>query len=97
MTSPAGRGTVDLMTAEPCEAPSTEVPYEVIHLGGQTAAVVPLDEIRRLRALESTATAEQLAEAEEAAAYIDWREREAAGLTSYVSMDEAWRRLGLTR
>lgn len=85
------------MSAQPCEPPAPAEPYEVIHLGGQAAAIVPLAEIRRLRALERVVTPEQLAEAEEAAAYLDWREREAAGLTVYVSAAEARQRLGLVK
>ena len=54
-------------------------PYELIHLGDQTAAIVPLDELRRLRALERRASPEELDEANIEAAfarYLDW---EAAG------------------
>jgi hypothetical protein len=54
-------------------------PYELIHLGDQTAAIVPLDELRRLRALERRASPEELDEAKIEAAfarYLDW---EAAG------------------
>jgi len=42
-------------------------PYEVIHLGGEAAAIVPLDEYRLLKALELRATAEALDEARLAA------------------------------
>jgi hypothetical protein len=43
-------------------APSTESPdqHDVIHLGGEAAVVVPMDEYRRLRALERLASAEDL-------------------------------------
>lgn len=88
------------MSAQPCDAPAPAAqpePYEVIHLGGEAAAIVPLAEIRRLRALERAATGEELAEAEEAVAYEDWQEREAAGLTVYVSAAEARQRLGLEK
>jgi hypothetical protein len=43
-------------------------PYEVIHLGGEAAAIVPLAELRRLRAVERNAPAEVLEEAEAEAA-----------------------------
>jgi hypothetical protein len=33
-------------------------PYEVIHLGGEAAAIVPLADLRRLRAVERHAPAE---------------------------------------
>jgi hypothetical protein len=38
--------------------------YEVIHLGGVAAAIVPLTDLRRLRAVERRATAEVLDEAD---------------------------------
>jgi hypothetical protein len=43
-------------------------PYEVIHLGGQAAVVVPVTYFLRLRALELHASAEELQDAEDAAA-----------------------------
>lgn len=39
-------------------------PYEVIHLGGETAAIVPLADLRRLRAVERHAPAEVREDAE---------------------------------
>ena len=39
-------------------------PYEVIHLGGEAAAIVPLAGLRRLRAVERNASAEVLEDAE---------------------------------
>ncbi len=50
-------------------------PYEVIHLGGEAAAIVPLAELRRLRAVERRAPAEILEDAEIEAAlagHDDW-------------------------
>ena len=49
------------MTAQPADG--TE-PYEVIHLGGEAAAIVPLADLRRLRAVERHASAEALEDAE---------------------------------
>jgi hypothetical protein len=49
--------------------------FEVIHLGGEAAAIVPLGELRRLRAVEAHAPAEvlEVAEAEAAlAVHDDW-------------------------
>ena len=69
--------------------------YEVIHLGGQAAVVVPVSDFLRLRALEETASAQELEDAEDKSALADWRAREAAGQTSYLTHDEALRRLGL--
>jgi len=43
------------MSAQPSDSPE---PYEVIHLGGQAAAIVPLTDLRRLRAVERRASAE---------------------------------------
>lgn len=84
------------MTAEPADrTPGLDTgPYEVIHLGGQAAVVVPVADFLRLRALELQASDEEL---EDAAALADWKAREAAGQTSYVPHDEVERRLGLRR
>jgi hypothetical protein len=49
------------MSAQPID--STE-PYEVIHLGGEAAAIVPLADLRRLRAVEQLAPAEVREDAE---------------------------------
>lgn len=71
-------------------------PYEVIHLGGQAAVIVPLAEFLRLRHLESTASVQALEDAEDAAAAEDWHAREARGETTYVALAEVRRRLGLS-
>lgn len=87
------------MTAQAAgQVPSQDTgSYEVIHLGDQAAVVVPLGDFMRLRALEQLASAEELEEAEDAAALQDWKAREAAGQTSYVPAEEVKQRLGLTR
>ncbi len=87
------------MTAQPADripasGPDTGL-YEVIHLGGQAAVVVPVSDFLRLQALEQAASPQELEDAEDKAALADWRAREAAGQTSYVPHDEALRRLGL--
>ena len=87
------------MTAQPADripvtGPDTG-PYEVIHLGGQAAVVVPVSDYLRLRALEQAASPQDLEDAEDKAALADWRARDAAGQTSYVPHDEVLRRLGL--
>ena len=74
---PAGSmsGTVDGMTAQPAGRPDPVEPFEVIHLGGEAATIVPLVELRRLRAVERHASSEALEEAEiEAtlAAHDEW-------------------------
>ena len=87
------------MTAQPADRIPASGPdtgsYEVIHLGGQAAVVVPVSDFLRLRALEEVASPQELEDAEDKAALADWRAREAAGQTSYVPHDEALRRLGL--
>jgi hypothetical protein len=64
-------------------------PYEVIHLGGQAAAIVPLADLRRLQAVERHASPEALEEAEietVIAAHDEWV---AAGRPGAVSHEEA--------
>jgi hypothetical protein len=51
----------EFMSAQPAD---NAEPYEVIHLVGEAAAIVPLVELRRLRALERHASAEELEDAE---------------------------------
>lgn len=54
-----------VMSAQPSEH---EFPvYQVIELGGVDAAVVPMDHLRRLEAIERLAPAEVIAQAEEEA------------------------------
>ena len=63
------------MSAPAASASDPDEPYEVIHLGGEAAAIVPLAELRRLRAVERHASPEALEEAEiEAtlAAHDEW-------------------------
>ena len=63
------------MSAQAADHSDPGKPYEVIHLGGEAAAIVPLAELRRLRAVERHASPETLEEAEiEAtlAAHDEW-------------------------
>jgi len=64
-------------------------PYEVIHLGGEAAAIVPLSDLRRLRAVERRASAEVLEEAEVEATLAAHQEWVAAGRPGAVSHEEA--------
>ena len=67
--------TVDHMSVQSVSGHEPAEPYEVIHLGGEAAAIVPLAELRRLRAVEQHASPEALEEAEiEAtlAAHDEW-------------------------
>jgi hypothetical protein len=63
--------------------------HDVIHLGGEAAVVVPMDEYRRLRALERRASAEDLEAAEADAVLQAHREWVAAGRPGAVSHEEA--------
>ncbi|MGH3159864.1 MAG: hypothetical protein ACRDNF_25270 [Streptosporangiaceae bacterium] len=87
------------MTAQPADPnPASGLdtgPYETIHLG-ELAAVVPMADSLRLRALERRATAEDLEDAEDEAALAAWQAREAAGQARYVPHDQVRRQLGLT-
>ena len=63
------------MTVQPVGRPEPAEPYKVIHLGGEAAAIVPLGELRRLRAVERHASPEAREDAEiEAtlAAHDEW-------------------------
>lgn len=73
------------MTAQPL---GTD-PHEVIHLGGQAAVVVPVEEYQRLRALERHASAQELDAAEAEAAAESFEAWVAAGRPGAVSHEEA--------
>jgi hypothetical protein len=62
--------------------------YDLIHLGGETAVVVPVDEYRRLRALERRASAEDLDVAEADAILQRHQEWVAAGRPGARSHEE---------
>jgi hypothetical protein len=86
------------MTAQPLHQPDGEQfdgDHDVIHLGGRTAVVVPVEEYRVLRELRRNATPEELADAEDSAAIADWEAHKAAGTADTVSGAELRRRLGL--
>jgi hypothetical protein len=70
--------------------------HEVIHLGGEAAVVVPLEEYRRLRELERFASPLEEADVEDTSALADYRRRKAAGTVELVAHDEVRRRFGLT-
>jgi hypothetical protein len=80
------------MSAQPAEH---DEPYEKIHLGGVEAAIVPMDELRVLRALREQATPEALAAAELAAEIAEdaphlaeYRQWVADGRPGEVSQEE---------
>jgi hypothetical protein len=70
-------------------AASDSGPYEVIHLGGEAAAIVPLADLRRLEAVQRHAPADLLEEAEIEATLTEHREWVAAGRPGAVSHQEA--------
>jgi hypothetical protein len=77
------------MTAQYSSVPDPGEPYQVIHLGGQDAAIVPLSDLRRLQAVERLAPAEIVEEAEietTLGAHRDWV---AAGRPGAVSHEQA--------
>ena len=75
--------------AQPTDRLEAEEPFEVIHLGGEAAAIVPLTELQRLRAVERHASAEALEEAEIEATLASHRAWVAAGRPGAVSHEEA--------
>ena len=82
------------MSAQPA-GPAANGPHEMIHLGGETAVVLPLAEYRRLRALEQLASPHEREGAEPAAALEEYREWSAAGRPGAISHEQARRlRLG---
>ena len=85
------------MTAQPDRPGPDTGSYEVIHLGDQAAVVVPVADFLRLPALEKAATAAELEDAEDTAAVLEWKGRDAAGQTTLVPASEARRRLGMPR
>lgn len=68
-----------VVSAQPVGYPEDGGQHDVIHLGGETAVVVPVAEYRRLRALERWASAEELERAEAEAVAEVHREWVAAG------------------
>jgi hypothetical protein len=81
------------MTAQGAVGPDPAGPYQVIKLGGQEAAIVPLPDLRRLQAVERNAPAELVEQAEietTLAAHRDWV---AAGRPGAVSHDRAMEEL----
>jgi hypothetical protein len=71
--------------------PDSDLPYELIERGGEAAAIVPLTDLRRLRALERIASPDELAEAEGAARAEELDALEAAGQTGELPDEEARR------
>jgi hypothetical protein len=86
------------MTAQPDRGRDPAGAYQVIHLGGEAAAIVPLAELRRLRAVERHASPEALQEAEVEAVLAAHDEWVAAGCPGALSHEEVMAELlGSTR
>jgi hypothetical protein len=79
-------GSVPAMTAQPDGDADS---YEVIHLGGEAAAIVPLSDLRRLQAVRRRASAELLEEAEVEATLAAHRDWVAAGRPGAVPHEVA--------
>ena len=76
------------MSVRSADIPEPAGSYEVIHLDGETAAIVPLADLRRLRALERHASPEALEEAEIEATLAEHDEWVAAGCPGALSHEE---------
>ena len=68
--------------------PTDQGGHDMIHLGGETAVVVPLHEYRMLKALERRATPEDLDEAQIDAAIAEHEAWKAAGRPGLKSHEE---------
>lgn len=79
---------VGAVTAQP-STPDPGQTYQIIHLGGQEAAIVPMADLRRLQAVERLAPAEVVESAEIETTLAAHREWAAAGRPGAVSHDQA--------
>jgi hypothetical protein len=87
-TSSCG-SSIGTVSAEPTSPESRDSGrFEVIHLGGEAAAIVPLGELRRLQALERHASPELLEEAEMETAFTEYRAWVAEGRLGAISHEE---------
>jgi hypothetical protein len=77
------------MVASYADSAGSGGPYQVIHLGGELAAIVPLNDLRRLQAVERLAAAEVIESAEIGSTLAAHREWVEAGRPGAVPHDEA--------
>ncbi|MGH3305395.1 MAG: hypothetical protein ACRDOK_27775 [Streptosporangiaceae bacterium] len=77
------------MTAQHATVQDLEQAYQVIQLGGQEAAIVPLADLRRLQAVERCAPAEVVEPAEIETAIAAHRDWVAAGRPGEMSHERA--------
>lgn len=76
------------MTARPAHGRDLTGAYQVIYLGDEAAAIVPLAELRRLRAVERHASPEALEQADIEATLAAHDEWVAAGCPGALSHEE---------
>lgn len=76
------------MTAQHASSESGE-PYQVISLGGEDAAIVPLTDLRRLKAVERLAPADLVEQAEIETSLAAHRAWVAAGRPGAMSHEQA--------
>jgi hypothetical protein len=81
------------MTAQHATGSGSAGPYQVIQLGGQEAAIVPLLDLRQLQAVERNAPAEVVEQAEIETTLAGHRDWVAAGRPGAVSHDRAMEEL----
>ncbi len=77
------------MSAPQTSFPDPGEPYQVIHLGGLAAAIVPLPDVRRLQAVERRAPSEVIEQAEIETTLAVLREWVAAGRPGALSHEQA--------
>jgi hypothetical protein len=77
------------MTAQHASFPDPAEPYQVIQLGGQEAAIVPVADLRRLQAVERRAPAGVVEQAEIEVTLAQHRDWVAAGRPGAVSHEQA--------
>jgi hypothetical protein len=82
-----------IMTAQHATGPDSARQYQVIQLGGQEAAIVPLPDLRRLQAVERNAPAEVVERAEIETTLAVHRDWVAAGRPGAVSHERAMEEL----
>jgi len=81
------------MSAQPADGPALGGPFEVIHLGGEAAAIVPLAELQRLRAIERHASPEAIEDAEAEAIMAEYDQWVTAGRPGALTHEEVMAKL----
>jgi hypothetical protein len=81
------------VTAQQTTEPGSGQTYQVIQLGGQEAAIVPLPDLRRLQTVEQRAPAEVVEQAEIETTLAEHRDWVAAGRPGAVSHERAMEEL----